>query len=323
MTADSAARPGHLDLLAVGRVSVDLYANEAGAGWLDPQTFTKSIGGTATNVAVASARLGLRAAVYTKVGADHFGEYVRHKLAGFGVDTRYVVTHPELPTPLAFAAMDPPEDPKLMMYRYPHGPDMMLDADEVSTDDVADATVFWVTGAWFSAEPCRSALWELLRRRQGRPHTVLDLDYRANFWRDDEAEARRRLEPVLAHVTVAVGNRKECEVAIGTAEPHEAASRLLDAGVQLAIVKMGGDGVLVATPEGSHVVTPRRVDVVCGLGAGDAFGGSLVHGLVNGWDPVRTVEHANAAGAIVAGRLLCADAMPTAAEIDDMLGAGS
>lgn len=323
MTADVAASTGRLDLLAVGRICVDLYANEAGAGWLDPQTFTKSIGGTATNVAVASARLGLRAAVYTKVGADPFGDYVRQKLVGFGVDTRYVGTHPELPTPLAFAAMDPPEDPKLMMYRYPQGPDMMLDADEVALDDITDATVFWVTGAWFSAEPCRSALWELLRRRERRSHTVLDLDYRANFWRNDEAAARRELEPVLEHVTVAVGNRKECEVAIGTGEPDQAAQRLLDAGVQLAIVKMGGDGVLVAAREGTHVVRPQRIEVVCGLGAGDAFGGSLVHGLVNGWDPVRTVEYANAAGAIVAGRLLCADAMPTAGEIDEMVGGGS
>jgi 5-dehydro-2-deoxygluconokinase len=307
-----------LDVLTVGRVCVDLYANERNASWLDPQTFTKSIGGTATNVAVAAARLGHRAAVYTKVGNDPFGEYVRAKLTGFGVDTRYIGTHPELPTPLAFAAMDPPEDPKIIMCRYPQGPDMILDADDVSLDDVVNTSILWLTGAWFSAEPCATAYRTLLERRGRRRHTVLDLDYRANFWASEQA-AFEAVNPMLEHVTVAVGNRHECKVTVGTADPREAAKRLLDRGIELAIVKMGGDGVLVATATEMATVAPQRVEVVCGLGAGDAFGGALIHGLLNEWDPVRTVTYANAAGAIVAGRLLCADAMPTPAEIDEML----
>jgi 5-dehydro-2-deoxygluconokinase len=89
--------------------------------------------------------------------------------------------------------------------------------------------------------------------------------------------------------------------------------------VELALVKMGAEGVLVATPEASSVVPPHLVEVVCGLGAGDAFGGALVHGLRSGWDPVRIAEYANAAGAVVASRLACADAMPTAAELDALL----
>ncbi len=120
---------------------------------------------------------------------------------------------------------------------------------------------------------------------------------------------------MLDHVTVAVGNRAEVEVAVGTSDPHEAATRLLDHGVQLALVKMGGEGVLVATPDGREVVAPHPVDVVCGLGAGDAFGGALVHGLLAGWDPVKIAGYANAAGAIVASRLACADAMPTLDEL--------
>src|SRR5439155_26164444 len=116
-----------------------------------------------------------------------------------------------------------------------------------------------------------------------------------------------------------VGNRAEVEVAVGTAEPHEAADRLLDHGVELALVKMGGEGVLVATPAGRTVVTPHPVEVVCGLGAGDAFGGALVHGLLSGWQPVRSAEYANAAGAILASRLACADAMPTIEELDELV----
>lgn len=108
-------------------------------------------------------------------------------------------------------------------------------------------------------------------------------------------------------------------MAVGSADPHEAASRLLVRGVELALVKMGGDGVLVATPDSATVVPPHPVEVVCGLGAGDAFGGALVHGLLSGWDPVRIAEYANAAGAVVASRLACADAMPTAEELDALV----
>jgi 5-dehydro-2-deoxygluconokinase len=112
------------------------------------------------------------------------------------------------------------------------------------------------------------------------------------------------------HVTVVVGNRAEVEVAVGTATRTRRAPRLLDAG-RAGLVKMGGEGVLVATPTERTVVPPHPVEVVCGLGAGDAFGGALVHGLLSGWDPARCAEYANAAGALVASRLACADAMPT------------
>jgi 5-dehydro-2-deoxygluconokinase len=313
------APPGpSLELITVGRISVDLYANEAGASFGDPQTFTKSIGGSATNVAIAAARLGHRAAVFTKVGDDPFGAYVRHKLNSFGVDDRYVSTHPSLPTPLAFAAMDPPDDPKLLMYRYPIGPDQTLEVDEIDRQAVVDVPILWLTGAWFSKDPARATCWELLSIRQRRAHVVFDLDYRANFWASPEAAAAD-IGPVLDHVTVAVGNRVECEVAVGSADPPEAARRLIERGVELAIVKMGGNGVMVATSQGTTIVPPLVVDVACGLGAGDAFGGMLAHGLLSGWDPVRIVEYCNVAGAIVVARLLCSDAMPTLDEVEAAL----
>ena len=124
---------------------------------------------------------------------------------------------------------------------------------------------------------------------------------------------------MLEHVDVAVGNRAEVDVAVGTSDPEEAARRLLDAGVEVAVVKKGAEGVLVATAEGMDTVAPRPVEVVCGLGAGDAFGAAFAVGLLSGWDPVRCAEYANAAGAIVASRLACADAMPTPAEVEELL----
>jgi 5-dehydro-2-deoxygluconokinase len=309
-----------LDLLTVGRVSVDLYADRTGAGFTDPQRFEKSIGGTATNVAVAAARLGHRAALLTKVGDDPFGEYVRVKLAAFGVDTRYVGTDPALRTPLAFAAMTPPEDPEILFYRQPAAPDMQLVPGDVDADVVRSVAVFWVAGSSMAEEPARSTVSGLLEARGRARHTVLDLDYRESLWAD-RRDAERIIGGAVDAATVAIGNRAECEVAVGTRDPDAAAGRLLDRGVEIAAVKLGGEGVLVATADGAEVVAPRPVDVVCGLGAGDAFGGAFVHGLLAGWPPARVVAYANVAGAIVASRLLCADAMPTAAEIDEVMQA--
>ena len=312
-----------LELLTVGRVGVDIYPQQNGP-LKDVSTFAKYLGGTATNVAVGAARLGRRTAVLTKVGPDSFGEFVREALVGFGVDPSYVGTADGLLTPVVFCELDPPEDPGLVFYRQPIAPDLTIGDDDIPWDLVRDVPVFWVTGTGASVEPSRTSQLSMLKHR-GRPgsgqHTVLDLDWRPMFWSSPE-QASAEYAAMLDHVTVAVGNRAEVEVAVGTSDPHEAATRLLDRGVELALVKMGGEGVLVATPESRQVVAPHPVEVVCGLGAGDAFGGALVHGLLAGWDPVKIADYANAAGAIVASRLACADAMPTLDELRDLVGPG-
>jgi 5-dehydro-2-deoxygluconokinase len=310
------------DLLTVGRVGVDLYPEQPGP-LAEVRTFAKSLGGTATNVAVGAARLGNRTAVLTKVGADGFGDYIRKALRGFGVDPQFVGTSADLHTPVVFCELNPPEDPPLLFYRDPIAPDLTLVEADVPWDVIRDVPLFWVTGTGVSREPARSTQMAMLARR-GRPRsaehrwTVLDLDWRAMFWPSPE-DARAEYELMLQHVNVAVGNRAEVEVAVGTADPDEAARRLLDRGLELVLVKKGAEGVLVATADGMSTVPPTPVNVVCGLGAGDAFGGALVHGLLAGWDARRCAEYANAAGAFVAARLACADAMPTAEELDELL----
>ena len=319
----SAAAPGSPQVLTVGRIGVDLYPEQTGVPLSGVTTFARSLGGTATNVAVGATRLGHRAAVLTKVGPDEFGTYARQALEGFGVDTTYVGTAEELLTPVVFCALDPPEDPPLLFYRLPVAPDLTLTKDDVPWDLVRDVPVLWVTGTGVSTEPARQTQLDMLAHR-GRPDaadgrwSVLDLDWRPMFWPSPQ-DARREYELMLEHVTVVVGNRAEVEVAVGTADPEEAARRLLDHGVELALVKKGAEGVLVATREGMSTVAPQLVEVVCGLGAGDAFGGALVHGLLSGWDPVRIAEHGNAAGAIVVAQLACADAMPTVEELEAMV----
>ncbi|MGH2590291.1 MAG: PfkB family carbohydrate kinase, partial [Actinomycetota bacterium] len=263
-------------------------------------------------------RYGQRAAVITKVGDDGFGAYVRQALEGFGVDPRFVGTDPTLRTPVVFIELLPPESPPILFYREPKAPDMNLVADELDLDAIRGARVFWTTGTGLSDEPSRSATLAALGARERRRFTVHDLDHRPTFWRSPE-EAGALAREAVALATVAVGNAREVDVAVGPGEPEPQARRLLDLGLELAIVKLGGDGVLVAWEGGSERVPPVRVDVVNGLGAGDAFGAALCHGLLLGWDVVETIRFANAAGAYVAARLACADAMPDEAEVRSIL----
>ncbi|MGW1869192.1 5-dehydro-2-deoxygluconokinase [Streptomyces mauvecolor] len=152
--------------------------------------------------------------------------------------------------------------------------------------------------------------------------TVFDLDWRPMFWEAPEV-ARTYYREALRHATVAVGNIDECEVATGERDPRAAAEALLGAGVELAVVKQGPKGVLAVCRDGGVAeVPPVPVDVVNGLGAGDAFGGALCHGLLAGWELERVMRYANAAGAIVASRLACSSAMPYPAEVERVLEGG-
>jgi 5-dehydro-2-deoxygluconokinase len=302
------------DLITMGRVGVDLYPEQIGVKLAEVKTFAKSLGGSATNVAVAAARLGRRAAVITKVGDDAFGPYVRDALREFGVDDRFVGTHPTLRTPVVFCEIHPPDDFPILFYREPQAPDMTLAEDELDLDAIRAARVFWTTGTGLSAEPSRGATLAALEARTGGI-TIHDLDHRPAFW-PDESEAGHWARAALKHATVAVGNRDEVAVAVRTRDPYAASAHLLDLGVELAIVKRGPEGVLARTRDELVEVPPVPVDVVCGLGAGDAFGGALVHGLLSEWPLERTIRLANAAGAFVAARLACADAMPTLEDIE-------
>jgi 5-dehydro-2-deoxygluconokinase len=309
---------GH-DLITMGRVSVDVYPLQIGVPLEEVETFGKYLGGSPTNVAVAAARHGRTSAVITRTGDDPFGRYIHQALRGYGVDDRFVTPVPGLPTPLAFCEIFPPDEFPLYFYRYPKAPDMEIRTGELDLDAIRDAKVFWATVTGLSDEPSRSATLAALEAHSAHQGvTVLDLDYRPMFWPSPE-EARHWVGRALEHVTVAVGNQEECAVAVGEDDPHRAAQALRDRGVRLAIVKQGPKGVLAADDEGVVEAPPVEVEVVNGLGAGDAFGGALCHGLLAGWDAGRIIAFANAAGAIVASRIACSEAMPTTAEVEALL----
>ncbi|MGW2230059.1 5-dehydro-2-deoxygluconokinase [Streptomyces formicae] len=310
----------------MGRIGVDLYPLQAGVPLAEVSTFGKFLGGSASNVAVAAARLGRRVAVVTRTGEDPFGAYLHGALREFGVDDRWVSGVAGLPTPVTFCEVFPPDDFPLYFYRLPKAPDLEIHEDELDLDAIAAARIFWMTGTGLCAEPSRSATLAALAARSLAARsggiTVFDLDWRPVFWADP-AEARARYAAALAHATVAVGNLDEVEIATGEREPLAAARALLDAGVELAVVKQGPDGVLAMNRAGESArVPPVPVEVLNGLGAGDAFGGALCHGLLAGWELERVMRYANAAGAIVASRLECSSAMPFAGEVALVVDAG-
>ena len=237
------------DVLAIGRCGVDVYPLQIGVGLEEVESFGKFLGGSAANVTVAAARLGNRAALISGVGDDPFGRYVRAELDRLGVDNRYVATHDAFPTPVTFCEIFPPDDFPLYFYRKPSAPDLQVTPGEIDADAVRSARLYWSTVTGLSEEPSRSAHFAAWEARSGAseatgtresraPLTVLDLDYRPMFW-EDAAAATEQVQRALQHVTVAVGNREECEIAVGETNPQKAADALLDLGVELAIVKQG------------------------------------------------------------------------------------
>ncbi|WP_136057372.1 5-dehydro-2-deoxygluconokinase [Microbacterium sp. K24] len=307
------------DVLAIGRVGVDLYPLQDGVGLEDVTSFGKYLGGSAANVTVAAARHGRSAALISRTGDDPFGVYVRRELRRLGVSDEFVSVVADLRTPITFCEIFPPDHFPLYFYRDPIAPDLVIHPEELDLDAVTGARVYWSTVTGLSREPSRSAHHAAWQARARRPLTVLDLDYRPMFWESAEA-AREEVSRALDHVTVAVGNREECEIAVGETDPDRAADALLARGVELAIVKQGPKGVLAKTRDERVEVAPFDVDVVNGLGAGDAFGGALCHGLVEGWELEKIMLWANAAGAIVAGRRECSTAMPDSAEVERFIG---
>jgi 5-dehydro-2-deoxygluconokinase len=317
MAEGTAARRGY-EVLTIGRIGVDLYPLQAGVALQDVSRFGRFLGGSATNVAVAAARHGRRAAVITRTGEDPFAKFVHTALRELGVDDVFVTAVPGLPTPVTFCEIFPPDNFPLWFYRFPKAPDLEIYPGELDLDACREASLFWATVTGLSQQPSRDAHHAAWEARGRRPLTVLDLDYRPTFWAD-RGEASRQVAAALPHVTVAVGNLDEVLTAVNETDPDKAARALLDRGIELAVVKQGPAGVLAMTSDEVVRVPPVPVRVLNGLGAGDGFGGALCHGLLAGWPLARVLQFANVAGAIVASRLECSTAMPTTAEVEALI----
>lgn len=306
------------DVITIGRVGIDVYPLQVGVGLEDVTSFGKFLGGSATNVAVAAAKYGLKSAVITRTGNDPFGKFIHTELVRLGVSDEFVSGVAGLNTPVVFCEIFPPDDFPLYFYREPKAPDLEIQASELDLSAIRDAKIYWSTVTGLSQEPSRSAHFAAWEARGRKVNTILDLDYRTMFW-NSSAEATEQVTRALENVTVAIGNKEECEVAVGETEPMRAADALLERGVELAIVKQGPKGVLAKTRDETIEVPPYFVDVVNGLGAGDSFGGAICYGLLQGWGLEQMLKFANVAGALVASRLECSTAMPTREEVEEVL----
>lgn len=306
-----------IEAVVIGRVGVDLTPAEPRSSLGDAGSFVRAVGGFAGNIGTGLARLGIATAVVSAVGDDGHGSYVLAFLAGEGIDAGPIAIRPGSLTQIAFFEVWPPEHFPTTFYRDAPAPEMQLEARELPTDLLERAPLVIVSGTLLAEEPARSTALRVLADRRasnsGRPvsHTILDLDWRPTLW-PDPGEAPELIGRAARLSDILIGSDGEFEAAGLRPE--------IAAGEQTVIVlKHGGEGVSLITAEGRRSLPGIHVDVLCGIGAGDALTAAFAAGLLRGLDPLTAVERGNAAGAIVATRLMCSTAMPTPVEIDALL----
>jgi 5-dehydro-2-deoxygluconokinase len=286
-----------------GRIGIDLYPNQIETPLKDVRTYTRFVGGFAGNVATGLARLGVRVAIVSRVGDEGHGEFVREFLAREGVDVRFLRVEPYWPTPPTFCEVWPPDRFPITFYRKPTAPDWQLSPDDFDGDDVGEAPLLYATGTGLAQSPSRETTLNAMRGHRGT--TIFDLDWRPTLWeRSDDYPNRAR--EALAAADLVIGNEDEVEAAGA-------------AGFEPLVLKRGKRGATVYA-EGDVVDVPGHpVEVVNGLGAGDAFAAALGHALLRGLPLAEGVRRANVAGALVASQLACSEAMPRLEELEAAL----
>jgi 5-dehydro-2-deoxygluconokinase len=302
------AADGDLEAVVMGRVCVDLYPMQLEVPLEDVEGFHKYVGGFAGNVSTALARLGVRTAIVSAVGDDGHGRFVRRFLESEGVDCRWLGTHPTLRTALAFCEAWPPDRFPITFYRTPTCPDWEITAGSLDLAQLAQPPLAYVSGTGFAIEPSRLATTAVMEARAGRAGvtTVLDLDWRAVLW-DDPASYATAMGMAARLADIALGSDEEIEAAVGTADPQ----LLMDLGVGVVAHKHGPRGATIHVAGAAPApVAAHPVQVVNGLGAGDAFAAAFGWRLLRGDAPAAAAEVANRAGAHVAARLGCSIAMP-------------
>jgi 5-dehydro-2-deoxygluconokinase len=291
-----------IQAVVMGRVGIDLYPNELETPLSEVRTFTRYVGGFAGNVATGLARLGVRTAIVSRVGAEGHGDFVRSWLAGEGVDVRFLATDPYWQTPPTFCEVWPPDNFPLTFYRKPTAPDWQLSPEDFDAEEVAAAPLLYATGTALAQSPSRETTLAALDSHRGT--TIFDLDWRPTLW--DEPGAYPELAAEASrHADVVIGNEEEVEAA--------------NVNVPSLVLKRGGRGTTVFENGEETDVPVHPVEVVNGLGAGDAFAAAVGQALLHGASLVDAVRRGSVAGAIVASRLACSEAMPYADELEAAL----
>jgi 5-dehydro-2-deoxygluconokinase len=333
-------RPPSLDLIAIGRVSVDLYGEQIGSRLEDIATFAKAVGGCPANVAIGAARLGLGAALISRVGDEPMGRFVLEQLARERVETRGVHIDPQRLTSLVLLSVRDAQTFPLIFYRE-NCADSALSEDDIDAEWVASARAILVTGTHFSLPAAARAQHKAIdiARRHGRS-VVLDIDYRPNLWGiGGHAAGESRYAPagrvtealaaVLPECDLVVGTEEEMHIAAGIEDTLAAIRHLRSLTDAVLVCKRGARGCVVfageipgALEEGL-VAAGLEVEIYNVLGAGDAFLAGFLSGYLRGEPHAVSARRANACGALAVSRLLCSSEFATLAELEHLLAHGS
>lgn len=329
-----------LDLITIGRSSVDLYGQQIGGRLEDMASFAKSVGGCPSNIAIGAARLGLRSAVITRVGDEAMGRFIREQLSREGVDVRGVATDPKRLTALVILGVRDASTFPLIFYREDCA-DAALDESDIDEAFIRGAAAIVVTGTHFARENSASAQRKAMRiaREAGR-RVIFDVDYRPNLWglaghgageqryiASDSVSAH--LATILPDCDLIVGTEEEIHIAGGTSDTLAALARIRERSAATIVLKRGPMGCAVftgpipASLEDGIKGPGFPVDVYNVLGAGDGFMAGLLRGYLRDEPWERACTFANACGAMLVSRLLCSPESPTWPELTHFLQHGS
>jgi len=329
-----------LDLITIGRASVDLYGGQVGGRLEDMASFAKYVGGCPANIAVGAARLGLRPALLSRVGDENMGRFIREQLIREGVDTSHLVTDPKRLTALVILGIRDRETFPLIFFRE-NCADMALTTDDIDPAFIASAQAIVVTGTHFSTPPVKQAsMAAIAAAKASGAEIILDIDYRPVLWGlgghgtgevrfVDDAMVTNHLQAILECCTVIVGTEEEIHIAGGSTDTVAALRRIREVSPALIVLKRGPLGAAAfpaAIPphlEDAVTATGFPIEVYNVLGAGDAFLAGFLRGYLKGETLETALRFGNAAGAMVVSRHGCAPAMPTLPELQHFLGAGS
>jgi len=303
---------------------MDLFSEDVGVPFEAVRSFHPQVGGSPTNIAVGSSRLGLKVALVSAVGRDRVGDFVLDRLSREGVEVSHSPIKPRARTSLALLAIEPPDRFPLVFYRE-NPADVMVTIGDIGEVPFASARALLLSGTALSSSPCREALmWAAEVARGGRARVFMDLDLRPDQWRHPRAYglAVRALWPRL---DVVIGTEEEAWAALGEGGEEELETAIARAlaprsGPGVFILKRGVRGATIFTRDAVPQDVPGfPVTVVNTVGAGDAFASGLLLGFVRGRSWAASVRLANACGALVVGRQGCSEAMPYLQEVEAFL----
>lgn len=322
-----------LDLICLGRLGVDLYAQQVGARLEDVASFAKYLGGSSANIAFGTARLGLKSAMLSRVGDDHMGRFLVESLQREGCDTSAIKVDPERLTAMVLLGLKDRETFPLVFYRE-NCADMALRAEDVREDFIAASKALLITGTHFSTDGVFKASSQALDyAERHNVKRILDIDYRPVLWglagkADGETrfvadhKVSAHVQRILPRFDLIVGTEEEFLIAGGSTDLLTALRTVRELSAATLVVKLGAQGCTVihgaipARLEDGEIHPGTRVEVLNVLGAGDAFMSGFLSGWLNDADDARCCQLANACGGLVVSRHACAPAMPTPAELD-------